>query len=90
MSDLEKKSITSESTMLETIDEPKQSFWRIFCKGKSENGGCCKTVLNRFKSIFERRPSSLHPLDGLRAIAIIWVLLIHSALFVSEKYLACL
>lgn len=56
--------------------EPPTSFWNLFFCGSSSS--CCKSVCIRFKSIFQRRPSSLHPLDGLRAIAVLLVIGCHS------------
>jgi hypothetical protein len=50
-------------------DPELQSFWGAVCSNIS--------VAESFKSIFRRRPSSLHALDGMRAIAVLWVITIH-------------
>ena len=44
------------------------TFWRVFC--------ACKTRSN-LKSIFQRPPAALKALDGLRAMAILWVFALH-------------
>ena len=88
----QKTTLSSDSQMLETfVPKSQESFFRVFFCGKVANGGFLKTVTLRVKSIFQRRPSSLHPLDGLRAIAIIWVLLMHSSMFIiGDENLNCL
>jgi hypothetical protein len=48
----------------------------MFCGktcGKKTNDGC--------KAILARKPSALMPLDGLRAIAVLWVFILHSVVF---------
>ena len=63
----------------ETKLAKKESFCRIFCE--------CN-LKSRFFSINKRRPSALHALDGIRAIAILWVYLYHSSLnFLGYKFL---
>ena len=53
---------------------------------------CGEKTSYGWKKIFERRPSALNPLDGLRAIAILWVYLDHLALFMpnSVNFTNCL
>ena len=46
-----------------------ETFWRIFC---------CSNKKEAFKSIFVRRPSSLEPLDGIRAFAVLMVVNMHT------------
>ena len=59
-----------------------------YLKTFRRKGGCpcCRDIWGdvakkNFMSIFQRRQSSLLPLDGIRAIAIIWVLAIHVGTF---------
>jgi peptidoglycan/LPS O-acetylase OafA/YrhL len=49
----------------------------------------CKSTLDRFDSIFQRKPSAFKPLDGLRAIATYLVVGTHSFIFVNEKMANC-
>jgi peptidoglycan/LPS O-acetylase OafA/YrhL len=53
------------------------SFCSICCACK------CK---DNFRSIYTRRESALHPLDGLRAFAMLWVFILHFGIF-WEPYL---
>ena len=46
-------------------------------------------ILNGMKGIVSRRPSALHPLDGLRAIAILWIFILHS-IVLGYIYAPCL
>jgi peptidoglycan/LPS O-acetylase OafA/YrhL len=49
---------------------------------------CACNLKERFFSLNKRRPSALHALDGLRAVAILWVFCLHSAmLFCNEVFL---
>ena len=57
-----------------------ETFCRVFC---------CSNKIVAFKSIFIRRPSSLEPLDGVRAIAVIMVVFMHCALFLNPNFLTC-
>jgi peptidoglycan/LPS O-acetylase OafA/YrhL len=41
-------------------------------------------------SAFKRKPSNLEPIDGLRAIAIVWVFNLHSSIFITFKWVECL
>jgi len=46
-------------------------------------------MCDRFKSIFQRRPSSLEPLDGLRAIAVMLVVGCHALIIVHPEMSIC-
>ena len=63
------------------IKKKKESFCGILC---------CSNKIDALKSIFKRRPSSLEPLDGIRAIAVIMIVFMHSALFISPNWINCL
>ena len=60
----------------------------MFC-GKSFSD----KTLDGLKGIFTRKPSALHPLDGIRALAILWVFLTHSFSFcnkpTADSLMAC-
>ena len=60
----------------EDPEQPAESFWYLFCCGTTPS--CCGSISQRFKSIFQRRPSSMHPLDGLRAVAVLLVIGCHA------------
>ena len=68
------KSDVQLDTELTTLSRKKEpSFcYSFFCACK------CK---DNFKSIFTRRESSLHSLDGLRAFAMLWVFILHFGIF---------
>ena len=66
-------------------EEVNTSYWKEFRKA----GGCkcccccfCKGCYPEHraivKGIFTRRPSSLEPLDGIRAVASLWVISLHT------------
>ena len=62
--------------------EPQKSYWsayRVF-----------STYGTNFSGVFKRRPSNLECIDGLRAIAILWVYVIHVSLYVDYKFWECL
>ena len=59
----------------------KESFCGIFC---------CSNKIVALKSIFKRRPSSLEPLDGVRAIAVTMIVFMHTALFINTNWITCL
>ena len=55
---------------------------------------CCnKTTKERFneglKAIVQRKPSALMPLDGLRAIAVLWVIVLHTMLNNAPLFSDC-
>merc|ERR1719329_1634395 len=64
-----------ELTAVSRKKEP--TFCSLFCACK------CK---DNFSSIFTRRESSLHSLDGLRAFAMLWVYILHFGI-IWEPYL---
>ena len=45
---------------------------------------------NNLASIFFRKPGALMPLDGLRALAILWVFTYHSCFLFSYKFIDCI
>ena len=58
--------------------EVKQKSWiYLFFWGKS----CKNKTLDGLKAIFQRKPSALMPLDGLRALAVLWVFWLHVTIF---------
>jgi peptidoglycan/LPS O-acetylase OafA/YrhL len=54
--------------------EPKKSFCKVCCSGLR-----CSSLCKNIKSVFQRKPSNLEALDGLRAMAVMWVIIIHNA-----------
>lgn len=58
----------------------KKTFCREFFCGKSLS----EKITSGIKAIFERKPSALMPLDGLRACAVMWVFLLHSTIYHSN------
>ena len=83
------KKITSEETrevrLNQNAEDEKQegcgAFMKLFC--------CSCTPGLNFKSMFMRKPSALAPLDGMRFMAVLWVLLIHTNMF-TYKFYQCL
>ena len=47
---------------------------------------CNCTPRANFKSMFQRKPSALAPLDGMRFMAVFWVILIHNCAATFEFY----
>ena len=78
MADLEIKKPLAEETLAvtEKIKEPPKGFWQSMCDG------------NPLGMFFKRNPGSIEPLDGMRAVAILWVMALHSGLFWGD-YLVC-
>jgi peptidoglycan/LPS O-acetylase OafA/YrhL len=73
----------------ENIEEQRrESFCKVCCCGDKRRG-CCSTLCDRFKSIFQRRPSSLEPLDGLRAIAVMLVVGTHALIIIHPDMSTC-
>ena len=71
MQNMEKEKSTGKMTEKLSKNNEPERFWNVCCYGK--------TIKQRFRSIAERRPSALEPLDGLRAVAILWVFYFHTA-----------
>ena len=80
------------------IDEKREN--NSYCREFHKRGGCkcccccgCKWCLPEhkeyWKGMFTRRASALEPLDGLRAVASLWVILCHVFGF-YEGYHVCL
>ena len=84
-------SINPVSDHYDKVEEEakRESFCRLFCCGTNKRG-CCVSVCDRAKSIFERRPSSLQPLDGLRAFAVMQVVGLHAFFMLHENMAKCL
>ena len=51
-----------------------ETFWGIFCRSFKLSNYC-----GNVKKVFQRRPSNLEALDGMRAIAISWVIIYHNS-----------
>ena len=67
----------------------KENFCRLFFCGINKRGYCA-SCCDRWKSIFQGRPSSLAPLDGLRAIAVLLVVGCHAAFLMHPNFYTCL
>ena len=78
-------------------DETSDTHHDILKARKRDDSGCsaflrilfckCKPISN-FKAIFERKPSALTPLDGIRALAVLWVYGLHVG-YLWGGYMAC-
>lgn len=55
----------------------KQDFNPQGCCGFLEICCCRCTPIDNWMSLFQRKPSALAPLDGLRFIAVLWVYVVH-------------
>lgn len=42
------------------------------------------------KSVFDRRPNRLKVIDGLKAVAVLWIFIYHVSLFVNFQFIDCL
>ena len=60
-------------------------FFKVFCYRCSRD--ICK---NRCLGIFKRNASNLMPLDGLRAMAILWVFTFHMTCFWADFFNKCM
>ena len=50
---------------------------------------CCSSLVKRSSSIFERKSETLKPLDGIRAVSILWILLFNCAVIINSNFGWC-
>lgn len=70
--------ISNRTTMKPVEVEEEESQCNVFCKKALCRESLKDRCENGLKAIFMRKPSALKPLDGMRAIAIIWVFFVHT------------
>lgn len=73
--------VSEKKDAAELEDPDYMGFLREFLFGKSFGAKVCDGL----KGIVTRKPSALYPLDGLRAIAIIWVFALHSTIYNTNE-----